>query len=102
MSYFDKDFQHALAVLAFAEQLLLAQLVEADGGLDAGQQAALEGGQRARDAVHLGFVQQLQRAAALPDGVQPDEAAFAPPRAPSAGRAGEGRSCARVSGRGTP
>ena len=68
---------HSLPVLAFAEQLLLAQLVHADGGLDAGKQAPLEGGQGAGDAVHLRLVQQLQAAAAVPDGVQPDEATCA-------------------------
>jgi hypothetical protein len=54
-----------LLVLALAQQLLLAQLIQTQHWAHTSQQAALEGSQGTRDALHLGLVQQLKVATTL-------------------------------------
>lgn len=59
-----------LPVLALAQQLLAAEVKHAQHGADASEQAALEGRQRAHDALHLRLVQQLKARAVVQDAVK--------------------------------
>lgn len=68
------DVSGQLAVLALAQQLLLAQLIDAQDVAAARQQAALEGRECPRGLPHRRPVHQLQPPPRIPQPVYPDEA----------------------------